>query len=340
MQHFDGNYSESADRGRTIRAVAFCAIVALAVGVLNFLLYPWSGMSQGYQAFDDVESNIDLLILGDSLERASIDEDMMREYFGMSTYNFHIAAGHPECYYYMLLDALTRHGIKAVIVGYDILQQYQQPYDDDKTELHRVFLRRSRGNWELFVFAASSLLETRYTTILFKFSAYLDNFDKVFAVLRSHSVKRQAMQGQVKANADAAVKEADEDDTDSIIEPRGKDRITHKHFAPPMRPNDKKYFAMMKRLCDAHKIPLIVTACAVPEMSQEVPGVTDCIEDMRHTMDELGITYIDTNDQNYFPGSTYKYNYYDWVGHYHTAYRPVHTRQLCTYIKNVLGGLQ
>lgn len=326
---------------KIILSVIFCIITVGAILLLNHLLVPWTQVERKYMAFDEQKDNIEFLIIGDSLEEAGFDTTIMSETLRQKVSFMTQAASFPEVHYYMLMDALTKqHHIKTVLLGWAILQNYQVPFYDDKIQLRLEFLKRARGNDEMFNYALLHTLNQRYTDILMRFSLYLDNFNKINDVLRSKQEKKAHLaNASLISNTDEKVINEDgtEDDLsqDPAVhkEPRQIRRVTSKRYTPSMRESDKIYLAKIKKLCDEHNIDLMVIASSIPsKMQKEVPILKTCIENSKQIMSELGINYIDTSDETRFPNSCDTYNFRDWVGHYNQWYRPIHTKQVLDYI--------
>lgn len=335
-------------RSKIISAIIFSAIVVAAILILNHLLVPWTTVERSYMAFDEQDDDIDFLIVGDSLEEAGFDIDLMSNLLEKKVARFTQASSYPECHYYMLLDALKKqHHLKTILLGYAIMQNYQIPFYDDKMQLRLEFLKRSRGNSEIFLYAIKNTINQRYLDLLLPFSNYRENFSKIASVLSSKKEKKEYLKekkngkrlGDVQAKVANENEDGDENidmmglDPNAHKEPRQIGRAVRKRYSPTMSASDKKYLGKIKALCDKNKIELIVVASSVPtRMQEEIPMMKSCMADTKSTMKELGITYIDTSEESLFPNSCDTYNYRDWVGHYNLWYRPIHTKQICEYL--------
>lgn len=327
-----------------LRAIIFCILIIGIISILNYLLVPWASVEKAYMAFDEKKDNIDLLIIGDSLEQASFDKTIMSQELGCNVDFMTQAASFPECHYYMLLDSLTKqHHIKTVILGFGIMQNYQTPFYDDKMLLRLEFLKRSCNNKELFLYAAKNTVNQRYLDILMPFSNNIANFNKIGGVLQSKKDRRLYLKNKDKGvligDVEAKVINEDGEDFDMGVdpnihkEPRQIGRAVRKRYLSTMRDTDKKYLEKIKALCDANNIKLIVIASSVPaRMQEEIPMMKTCMADTQSVMNALNINYIDTSNEKYFPNSCDTYNYRDWVGHYNVWYRSIHTKQVCEYL--------
>lgn len=297
---------------------------------MTFILYPWSSLNRHFSRYHNETENIDFLILGNSLENNGINPDIISREFNCHAYKFTPQGSYPESLYYLLIDVLSTHNVKTLLVGWDIIQNFQNPpyIYPHAEELYREFIADFPKSRELTCLTLKNIMKQRYTSTFFKWSSFPENILEIPAVLKSKRNKDHTVPG--------ATAETPDDKPENPKFPADFDRVVYERkYAPVIQPDDKEYLLKIKQRCEKENIRLYVLSCAIPDCIQKaVPETADFIRISADFMEENGITYINTSDPVHFPGGTDDYNFHDCFGHYNAWYRNTYTQQICDFIKS------
>lgn len=313
-----------------VKCIAFCIILILCSAFMTFILYPWSSLNRHFSRYHNETENIDFLILGNSLENNGINPDIISREFNCHAYKFTPQGSYPESLYYLLIDVLSTHNVKTLLVGWDIIQNFQNPpyIYPHAEELYREFIADFPKSRELTCLTLKNIMKQRYTSTFFKWSSFPENILEIPAVLKSKRNKDHTVPG--------ATAETPDDKPENPKFPADFDRVVYERkYAPVIQPDDKEYLLKIKQRCEKENIRLYVLSCAIPDCIQKaVPETADFIRISADFMEENGITYINTSDPVHFPGGTDDYNFHDCFGHYNAWYRNTYTQQICDFIKS------
>lgn len=297
---------------------------------MTFILYPWSSLNRHFSRYHNETENIDFLILGNSLENNGINPEIISREFNCHAYKFTPQGSYPESLYYLLIDVLSTHNVKTLLVGWDIIQNFQNPpyIYPHAEELYREFIADFPKSRELTCLTLKNIMKQRYTSTFFKWSSFPENILEIPAVLKSKRNKDHTVPG--------ATAETPDDKPENPKFPADFDRVVYERkYAPVIQPDDKEYLLKIKQRCEKENIRLYVLSCAIPDCIQKaVPETADFIRISADFMEENGITYINTSDPVHFPGGTDDYNFHDCFGHYNAWYRNTYTQQICDFIKS------
>lgn len=295
---------------------------------MTFILYPWSSLNRHFFSYHNKTENIDFLVLGNSLENNGINPEIISKEFNCHAYKFTPQGSYPESLYYLLIDVLSTHNVKTLLVGWDIIQNFQNPpyIYPHAEELYREFIADFPKSRELTCLTLKNIMKQRYTSTFFKWSSFPENILDIPAVLKS---KRN------KDHTANSIAETPSNKPESPEFPAKFDQVVERKYAPVIQLNDKEYFLKIKQRCEKENIRLYVLSCAIPDSIQKaVPEMADFIRISANFMEENGITYINTSDPVHFPGGTDDYNFRDCFGHHNAWYMNTYTQRICDFIKN------
>lgn len=318
----------SSKTSKIIKAVIFCLVLVLCSRIMTFLLYPFSSLNQRFVRYHRITKNIDFLILGNSLENCGFDTSVIEQNFGQNCGILAPQGSYPESLYYLLVDAAHTHKVKTLIVGWDILQNFQLPaytYPHAE-ELYREFFADMKGNSELQRIIFKKVMEQRYTSTFFDWSSFPENITEIPKVIESRKI---------------IVKDDDPPSSIGIDETTLKTNKKWRYYqavntvyGTQIQNNDKDYFLKIKEYCDKHDIQLYVISSPIPECIYEVhPELIDSIRISKEFFDDYNIKYIDTTNEQYFPDVSKNTNFTDCFGHFISPYNKKYTQYVCNFLK-------
>lgn len=333
------------DSKSAIRSVAFCAVAALCVAFLNFLLVPWSSLKMKFDAYESVNGKIETIVLGSSIDGDSIRPSVISEEFGANTFIFTPQSGYPEISYYNLLNATTSNNIKRAIVGWDILQNMQAPHYDypHQEEFYRAFLPYIFRSREIFLYVFNGIMKQPYTYTFFEYSSFPDNLLELKDVFKSKQRRKNQKETMLFASSNFPQKPTSAENYE-YFEPIDASDIEKSNFnfhkvvdltyTSKIYESDRKYVEMIKNLCEKNNIDLYFIYCPAPDIViKTLPNYYEMLKSARDMFAELNIKYIDTFDENYFPDSTNNKNFRDCPGHMTRSYPEIYTKAICKWIK-------
>jgi hypothetical protein len=314
-----------------LKSMAFCIVLFVCSGILDFLLYPYSSLNRHFDSYHAMDENIDFLILGNSLENNGINPSLIGRQLNCTAYKFTPQGSYPESLYYILLDVLNKHDVKTVLLGWDIIQNFQNPpyvYPHSE-EIYREFLCDFRGNAELAELISKKILEQRYTSTFFKWSSFPENAVEIPAVLKS---RREPKAGK---NQNQNADETEFSRPQTFRKPKDFEKVVNERkYSAEIQANDEIFLKKISDLCRQKKIKLYVISCTIPESVQSAkPELLECMKRSESLMAELGVTYINASDENVFPGASKDENFSDYFGHFNGWYRNFYTQFIIDFIK-------
>ena len=317
-----------------LRTVLFCAILVLAVLFLNFLLVPYSSMMKRFRGFreDEKKGNIDLLVIGSSQEFDGFDAELMSEKLNMHCAVFAPQGGNTETSYYCLVDAIGRNNIKTVIIGWDMLDNFEYPYNDypsnRRAQMYREMLADSQNNPLLAKITWKNILEQRYTMTFFEYAAFPDNATQIKDVIQSRKLKKQPWI-QTENTSTTAMDETD------LHNPRYElDEVLARSYIAKV--DDKKilYAEKIRDVCAEKGIVLYFISAPYPKIVQEtVKNFSEMKDELKNIFEKIEIPLIDTYNETDFPNMTENSNYHDCNGHFIVSAKQIYTRSVCRWLK-------
>lgn len=311
---------------KIIKSIIFILILVLCSRLLTYLLYPISSLNRHFINYHTQKDNIDFLVLGSSLEGDGINADVISKEFDQTAFVFSPQGSYPESLYYLLLDVTNNHKIKNLLVGWDILQNYENPpyVYPHKEELYREFLHDMKGNLELQKIVFREIMDQRYTSTFFDWSSFPENITSIPDVLKSRK-------------PDYVVKDTSEriDPTNINKKKYRYNQVVETNYSTVMTENDAFYLLKIKEFCHKKSINFFVISSPIPTLVlDEKPELQASIEDSYNFMEVHEIPYIHCNNQIFFPNSMDTENFKDFFGHIISPYRETYTKAICDWIKS------
>lgn len=315
---------------KIIKSLVFIVILIICSRILTFLLYPLSSLNKKFIDYHNEKQNIDFLVLGDSLEGNGLDAKILSEEMGMHAYVMSPQGSYPESLYELLVDIAHTHKVSMLLIGWDVLQNYQVPtYHYPHTEeIYREFLADIKGNPELTKIVFKGIMGQRYTSTFFDWSSFPENITQIPDVLKSKKILAENQQAEFVAEPI---------DINNIEKSSfNYHRVADPEYKAPMLDNDANYILKIKEYCKNHNIKLFVISSPIPNLiMEEKPELNECIKDTYDFMNKNNIKYIHGNNQDYFPKSMELTNFKDFPGHIIMPYRNKYSKYVCDWIKSV-----
>ena len=318
----------SSKTTKLIKAIIFCLILVLCSRTMTFLLYPFSSLNQRFVRYHRITKNIDILVLGNSLENCGFVPSVVEQNFKQNCGVLAPQGSYPESLYYLLVDAAYTHNVKTLIVGWDIMQNFQLPaykYPHSE-ELYREFFNDMKGNKELQKIVFRNVMEQRYTSTFFDWSSFPENITAIPKVLASRKI--------IVDDDDIASTEAIDESTLKTNKAWRYYQAINTNYGTIIQDNDKNYFLKIKDYCDKHNIQLYVISSPIPQCIFEVhPELFEAINISQQFFNNNNIKYINTTDKLFFPDVSNNTNFNDCFGHFITPYNETYTQYVCNWIK-------
>ena len=314
-----------------IKSFLFCVILVFSVCFLNYLLVPYSSMMRRFRAFHEEEKkgNIDVLVIGSSLEFNSIDPDIMSEKLGQHCAVFGPQGANSEVAYYCLVDALGKNKLKTVVIGWDLLENFESPHKQYPSnrcaQLYREMISHSKNNPMLLELGCKNILKQRYTMSFFEYAAFPENALQIKDVISSRKEKLLPFTSETFFEKSM--------DISTISDVELAYTFDSPYFAS-VSVNEIFYIKKIQKLCEEKSIKLYFISCPYPYIVQQYVKdflvLTDCA---RNIFENLSISYIDMYDENLFPNIADNSNYHDITGHLIVPAKKHYTELVCQYIR-------
>lgn len=287
-------------------------------------------MNKKFSDYHNFDKNIDFLVLGNSLEGNGISPEILSKEFNQTVYCMTPQGSYPESLYYLLIDIANKHNIKKLLVGWDIIQNYQLPeyHYPHEEELYREFFADLKGNTELKKIVFNGVMSQRYTSTFFDWSAFPENIMKIPEVIKSRKP------GYISEEINDRI------DPNNIYKKSFKfNQVSKTKYADKMTSNDAFYLLKIRDYCKKHDIEFFVISCPIPSLIMKSnPELNKSITDSYNFMAENNITYIHGNNQTFFPKSMKTSNFKDFFGHIIPPYRDIYSKAVCDWIKSASIG--
>ncbi|MGN0729892.1 hypothetical protein [Treponema sp.] len=310
-------------------------------------MYPWSSLNRHFTEYREYDKNIDFLVIGDSLESNGMNAKIISQEFNENAFVLSPQGSYPESLYYILLDVFKKHNLKTVVIGIDVLQNFENPpyvYPHSE-ELYREFMQDmfTPLNLELIKLTAKNVMTQKYTSTFFKFASFPENITEIPNVMKSKKELREHKKLVKGRNYNSSVYREETTSLEPPVSerkvPKDFDKVVNQKYLDDMQDNDKKYIEKIFSFCIKNNIELYFMSNAIPEsVIETVPKTLSFFDKTDEFIKNLkggGGFYINCTDQKYFYGSTDDYKFSDCYGHYNSWYRDIHTKQVCDYIKSL-----
>ncbi len=319
----------SSDNSKTsaVRALIFICVLLAAVAFLNFLLCPLSSMNIKFIRYHAYQKNIDCLVLGNSLEGDGINAQLASEILHNNTYVFAPQGSYPESLYYILLDVAAKHKLKTIVIGWDIIQNFQTPpYQyPHAEELWQELIPDARQNKPLAKILFSKVMEQRYTSTFFKYSSFPENILELQEV--QNSKKKNPLELDTGTPPAINISTLETDTSFHYTD------VVERKFDPVIQENDISFICKIRDFCALRGIQFLVVSNPIPECIMAAkPELSQCLAVSAVTMRANRIPYINASDQQLFPGSMTDTNFKDCYGHIIEPYRSIYTKHMCELI--------
>jgi len=314
---------------QVILAISFCLLTLLCVWILNYLLVPYSSLDKKFDAYRRAEAkgNIDVLVVGSSLEGDGVDPKVLGNELGLHTFTFAPQGGYPQSSYDLLLLTAKRNKLKAVVVGWDLLQNHQSPayvYPHEE-EIYRSLLPYT-NNKPLLLQILAGIARQRYTNSFFTYASFPENATKI---------------PEVRASWKPAPPKASYTgpgiDVRHLLDkkdPYNYRQATGRSYVSEPQASDIAYLKRIKQLCDEQQIKLYLLLCPLPQVSIDgIPMVHELVDATESMAKGLDIPLINGFD---FPDATNNSHFKDCFGHLLSPYREFYSRQIGSIIKQSL----
>ena len=315
-----------------LRAFLFCIVLILCVLFLNFLLVPYSSMMKRFRSFHEEEKNgnIDMLVIGSSLEFNSVDPEVMSEESGLHCAVFAPQGTNTETAYNCLVDALGANKISTVIIGWTMLDRFEYPYkpypSNRRAQMYREMLCHSKHNFPLLALALKNIMKQRYTMTLFEYAAFPENAAQIKKAMQSRKYKKLPFEPE--SFFEKAMNMND------IYNPKYElvDVLACSYAKKP-NPAENEYIEKIRDLCKEKEVDLYFISCPYPEIVQsKVRDYGLMLDESRKLFKSFSVNFIDM--QQNFPEISGNENYHDCGGHLIIAAKVAYTKALVRYLKS------
>ena len=320
-----------------IKSILFILLLIFCVEVINFILVPYSSMMKRFRKFriDQSRGNIDLMVIGSSHEFDGFDGDTMSEQMSLNVSVFAPQGGTPETSYYCLLDALGKNNIKTVIIGWDLLDNFQTPAyvypSNRRAQMYRELLKDSRGNSKLFFTTIKNMLDQRYTLTLFEYSSFPENLKNLRKVQESKKLQKEPWK-ETELTSTRAI------DTSDIWNPRYQlADVKAMSYGESINKDAIKFVKKTAQLCKEKGINLFYIEGPYPQdVFKIIPECTKYHQLTKEFFKDQKINFIDVYDENFFPDITKTTDYNDFYGHFIVSGKINYTKKVCDWLKENL----
>ena len=317
---------------KIIKAFLFCIVLISCSKLMTFLLYSFSSLNERFYRYHKINKNIDLLVLGNSLENCGFVPSVFEKNLGQNCGVLAPQGSYPESLFYILIDVAHTHNVKTLIAGWDIMQNFQLPaykYPHEE-ELYREFFADMKGNSELQQIVFKNVMKQRYTSTFFDWSSFPENIREIPRVIES---RKKTVDLENKITTIPM-------DMSKLKSNREKDKYnwyqaTERIYGTEIQENDKKFFLEIQKYCKQHNINFYVISSPIPNCIFEAcPELKDAISVSKAFFKENKINYIDTTNELYFPGISNDANYFDCFGHLISPVNEQYSQSICNWLKD------
>lgn len=320
-------------KNEILKTVIFCIVFIAAVCLVNFLLVPYSSLMKKFENYHRVQAkgNIGFAVIGSSLEGDGLLQEVIAEELGGNAVVFTPQGTNPEVEYLLLLDLLSKNKIDTFVIGWDLFQNLMSPYYKypRAEQLNRELIKECWNSKELTRIMLRRYADQRYSQTFFQFCSFQDNIKNIPAVLKSKKERRE------KPDRLILVSDGEPIDVSNIHKDSfNYDKLLSDTYTDIVNPDDFNYVIKIRDVCKQNKINLFVLCAPAPQVSIDaIPLYHSMHKNSKQAFENAGISFIDTLDEKYFPGSTINTNFKDCYGHITKTYRETYTRAVCDYIK-------
>jgi len=272
------------------KCAGFVFLAVVAVCFFNFLLYPWSSLNRHFTEYREYDKNIDFLVIGDSLESNGMNAKVISQEFNENAFVLSPQGSYPESLYYILLDVFKKHNLKTVVIGIDVLQNFENPpyvYPHPE-ELYREFMQDMFKplNPELIKLTVKNVMAQKYTSTFFKFASFPENITEIPDVMKSKKELREHRELVKDKNYNSSVYWEKRNSVEPPVSerkfPKDFDEVVKQKYLDDMLDNDKKYIEQIYTFCMKNDIELYFMSNAVPR------SVIDAVPETLSFFDKTG----------------------------------------------------
>lgn len=229
-------------------------------------------------------------------------------------------------------------------MGWDILQNMQVPHYvyPHTEEFYREFMPYITHNKELRYYVLKGFLTQPYTYSFFKYASFPENLPLIKSVLDSKknptknpykfalAADSMDYEPPIKAQSYEPI------DSSNIEKPNfNYHKVVDITYTTDIYDIDRKYMSLIAKLCKERGIVLYFICCHAPDVViKSVPNYFRMLKSAITMFNELGVKYIDTYDENYFPNPSDNAHFRDCAGHFTSNYGTQYTNGICRWIKD------
>jgi len=313
----------------------FLAIFVILNYFLSYFLIPKGPMQKSFYKFRN-EKNIDFLCIGDSMDAWSLNQNILREKVSKNAYIVSVNGGNLETSYMFLLEAVRRFNLKNVIIGWDIIQNFENPgYKyKEQAEFYNHMVSEAAKNSKLRRILLPQLLKQTFTETIFKCCIYRENLNKIPEVLKTKTID---LSSPFERNYDDDGKILTPIDINDLDKYGYKRIVETTEYSSKIRESDINYIKAIKKICSENNIGLSFLLVPLPDcVIKGIPVVNDMISVSEGFFKQEGVKLINGFDQDIFSNSTNNLNFKDCFGHMIEPYRSEFTQYFTEYIKKMI----
>ena len=311
--------------------VIFLAIFVLLNYLLSYFLIPKGAMQKSFYKFRS-EKNINFLCIGDSMDAWSLNLNILQNKVSKNAYVVSVNGGNLETSYMFLLEAVRRFNLKNVIIGWDIIQNFETPgYEyKEQAEFYNNMISEAEKNTKLRQILLPKLLKQTFTETIFKSCIYRENLKKIPEVLKTKNTDLSSPFERKYDEDGRPLKPIDSTNLDNY----GYHRIVETtQYSSKIRESDINYIKAIKKICDENNINLAFLLVPLPDcVIKGIPVVNDMVSVSDNFFKQEGIEFINGFDQVFFKKSTNDVNFKDCFGHMIEPYRSEFTEYFIEYL--------
>ena len=289
-------------------------------------------MMKRFRAFHEEEKkgNIDVLVIGSSLEFNSVDPSVMSEELGLHCAVFAPQGANTETSYNCLIDALGANRIKNVIIGWDVLDRFEYPYNlypaNRKAQMYREMFSHSKQNLPLMMLTVKNIMKQRYTMSLFEYAAFPENATQIKKTIQSRKYKKLPFESE-------SFFESAMDMNDIFNSKYELGAVLASSYVKQANPAENEYIEIIRDLCKKNEIKLFFISCPYPQIVQtEIKDYRIMLDESKKLFDRFTIKFIDMQDV--LPEIVSNENYHDCGGHLIIPAKVAYTKALAHYLKS------
>lgn len=315
-----------------ITTIGFLIVFAIVYAIMDYLLIPKGAMQGQFYRFNKAQG-IDFLVIGDSMDNWSLNDDYISSNLNCNSYVVGVNGGYLCTSYLFLLDAIKRFKLKTVVIDWDIIQNFEEPFYNYKkeAEFYSEMFPKSFGNRPLQNALYPKMLNQTFTQTFFKFAIFRENLKLIKDVQKTKSVNFD-----IKSDRN-------HDEDGNLLKPIDVKRLGQdgeqmlvNSYSTNVKTSDIEYIQKIKKLCDDNNIALYFLMVPIPKcVMEKIPITYKMVEATVALFEKMNLPLINGFNQDRFPDSTNDLNFKDDLGHMIEPYRSKFTTYFCKEIKRL-----